>query len=162
MRLDADPLRLLLAHAAVTLAMTGVIWFVQIVHYPLFARAGATGFAAYAAEHGARTTWVVAPLMLLELAAALRIAWSPPAGVGRALALAGLVLALAIWASTAFVQVPRHDALRAGFDADVHRSLVRTNWLRTALWTARAGLALAMVAAHARASPAASTPVTLG
>ena len=28
---------ILAAHAASTLAMTGLIWFVQIVHYPLFA-----------------------------------------------------------------------------------------------------------------------------
>jgi hypothetical protein len=28
---------LLLAHAAATLFMVGVIWFVQLVHYPLFA-----------------------------------------------------------------------------------------------------------------------------
>lgn len=33
----------LLAHVAATLAMTGVIWFVQLVHYPL----PATGFARW-------------------------------------------------------------------------------------------------------------------
>ena len=32
---------LLLLHAASTLAMTGVIWFVQMVHYPLFRYAAA-------------------------------------------------------------------------------------------------------------------------
>lgn len=31
---------LLLVHAAVTLYMTGVIWFVQVVHYPLFSCVG--------------------------------------------------------------------------------------------------------------------------
>ncbi|MFY0528690.1 hypothetical protein ACN28I_37835 [Archangium gephyra] len=28
----------LLAHAAATLFMVGLIWFVQVVHYPLFSR----------------------------------------------------------------------------------------------------------------------------
>ena len=36
----------LLTHLAATLYMVGVIWFVQVVHYPLFARAGAEGFAS--------------------------------------------------------------------------------------------------------------------
>ena len=39
---DADVL-LLLLHAAATLFMTGLIWFVQVVHYPLFARVGEDG-----------------------------------------------------------------------------------------------------------------------
>jgi hypothetical protein len=36
---------LLLANAAATLFMVGVIRFVQVVHYPLFARVGRPGFA---------------------------------------------------------------------------------------------------------------------
>ena len=33
---------LLLVHAASTLFMAGVIWFVQVVHYPLMASVGTT------------------------------------------------------------------------------------------------------------------------
>lgn len=42
---------LLITHAAATLWMTGLIWFVQVVHYPLFALVGSTGFAAYESAH---------------------------------------------------------------------------------------------------------------
>ncbi len=35
----------LLAHVAATLFMTGLIRFVQVVHYPLLARVGRGGFA---------------------------------------------------------------------------------------------------------------------
>jgi len=52
---------LLVAHAAATLVMVGVIWFVQVVHYPLMARVSASEFAAYEREHQNRTTFVVAP-----------------------------------------------------------------------------------------------------
>ena len=41
----------LLANAAATLFMTGLIWFVQVVHYPLFAFVSGPGAAAYAARH---------------------------------------------------------------------------------------------------------------
>ena len=56
---------ILLIQAAATLAMVGLIWFVQIVHYPLMAQVGRDSFAHYEASHTARTTWVVAPLMLV-------------------------------------------------------------------------------------------------
>jgi hypothetical protein len=49
---------LLLTHAAATLVMVGVIWFVQIAHYPLMARVSAGEFAAYEREHQTRTTLV--------------------------------------------------------------------------------------------------------
>ncbi len=42
-----------LAHITATLYMTGLIWFVQIVHYPLFARVGNAEFSAYEQRHTA-------------------------------------------------------------------------------------------------------------
>ena len=125
------------AHAGATLFMTGVIWFVQVVHYPLFARTGAAGFADYERDHARRTSWVVGPAMTLELLLALALA-----ARGGAAAWAGLALLAVIWLSTALVQVPLHRRLQGGFDAAAHRRLVRTNWLRTAAWTLRAALAL--------------------
>jgi hypothetical protein len=49
----------LLLQAAATLFMTGVIWFVQVVHYPLMARVGAAGFPDYEAAHARLTGYVV-------------------------------------------------------------------------------------------------------
>ena len=57
----------------------------------------------------------------------------------------GRGLGVALWASTAFLQVPQHTVLARGFQARAHRRLVGTNWIRTVLWTARAGLALWML-----------------
>ncbi len=50
-----------------------------------------------------------------------------------------------IWASTFFVQVPLHEKLGGGFDADVQKRLVSTNWIRTIFWTLRGALVLWMV-----------------
>ena len=133
---------LALAHAASTLAMAGVIWFVQVVHYPLFAAVGREGFAAYESGHRRLTAWVVAPLMLAELAAAAALPFRPALADPRWAPWAGLALLAVVWLSTFAVQVPLHDRLGRGFDAVVHRRLVRTNWVRTAAWTARAALAL--------------------
>ena len=130
----------LLTNAAATLFMTGVIWIVQVVHYPLFAGVGAEGFGRYSTDHARLITYVVLPAMLVELATAALLALRP--GALGASAYIGLALVGLIWASTFFVQVPLHERLSTGFDGQAHRLLVSTNWLRTGLWTARAGLTL--------------------
>jgi hypothetical protein len=134
----------LLLHAMSTLMMTGLIWFVQVVHYPLLAKVGVEGFSEYEQNHTRNTTWVVGPLMLIELASALYL-------LGQAgqstilLPLLGLVLLGLIWGSTLLLQIPAHRVLEQGFDRSVHRRLVRTNWLRTLLWSARSLIVLWML-----------------
>ena len=128
---------LLLAHAAATLYMVGVIWFVQVVHYPLFARVGRSGFAAYSGSHARLTGLVVGPPMLVEAATAVAIViWTPPS-ISVSLAWAGLVLVAGTWLSTALLQSPRHTTLGRGFDPSAHRFLVASNWLRTVRWSLR-------------------------
>jgi hypothetical protein len=132
---------LFLAHLLATLLMTGIIWFVQVVHYPLFAQVGAAGFQAYESLHRQWTGLVVAPLMLLELGTSLALLrYPPPIPAWSLWAGAGLVGLL--WASTFFVQVPLHGQLDQGRDPTVIARLVRTNWLRTMAWSLRAGLCL--------------------
>jgi len=136
---------ILLLHAAATWFMVGVIWYAQIVHYPLLARVGPDSFAAYQAPNMARTGWVVIPAMVTEVTTALAILWHPPTGVLPCLPPAGLGLIVLIWTSTFLLQVPRHKVLTRGFDEEAHRFLVRSNWIRTAAWTARGVVALWMI-----------------
>jgi hypothetical protein len=136
---------LLLIHAATTLFMTGLIWFVQIVHYPLMARVGRGGFADYEQLHSSSTTRVVGPPMLAEMATALLLVASPPQRIPAAAVWTGLGLLALIWASTWLLQVPQHGILSNGFDAEAHRRLVQTNWIRTVLWSFRAILVLWML-----------------
>jgi hypothetical protein len=137
---------LLLGHAAATLIMTGVIWVVQGVHYPLFRYVGAAHYPDYQAAHMRRITWIVAPLMTLELGTAGALVWSPPSFIPAWAVWTGLGLVLGIWGTTALVQVPLHRRLTTGFDPMAHRRLVRTNWVRTTAWTLRAGLVVWMLA----------------
>lgn len=135
------------AHALSTTLMTGVIWFVQIVHYPLFARVGADAFAAYEQAHQTRTTIVVGPLMLIEAATAGVILISrlgDPLTESYA-AWCGFGLVVVIWASTALVQVPLHRRLQAGYDVRAGRLLVTTNFVRTVAWSVRTIIAFSML-----------------
>lgn len=141
MSVDLSSLALVL-NLASTGVMIGIIWFVQVVHYPLFARVGADGYPAYQAAHGRRTTLVVAGPMLLEAGTGLWLALAPPPSLPPGRAWLGLALIGVIWLSTALLQVPMHGRLERGFDAAAHRRLVLGNWVRTVAWTARGLLLL--------------------
>ena len=133
-------------HALATIMMAGLIWFVQLVHYPLFPLVGASDFVRYEREHTRRVTWIVAPLMGLEAITAVALVILVDGATMRLLAIAGFLLVAVIWASTAFLQVPCHRKLSAGCNPSTARRLVTTNWLRTLAWTGRACLAIVMPA----------------
>ena len=137
---------LMLLHAAAILAMMGLIWFVQIVHYPLFELASESGFERFAAQHQRRTSYVVVPLMITEAVTALTLLVASPPGLERALLWLGLLLLAVIWLSTGLFQIPLHRRLANGRDAAAIGRLVTSNWLRTVAWTARSGLALYLLA----------------
>ena len=128
---------LLIGQVASTWAMMGVIMIVQIVHYPLFSSVGASSFPVYQALHTRRITWVVGPLMLIELGTAIALLALRRTDEGAALLWIGLGLLVIIWISTAAIQVPLHTSLSKGFDASTHRKLVATNWVRTGAWLLR-------------------------
>jgi hypothetical protein len=125
--------------------MTGVIWTVQAVHYPLMADVGPERFPRYQRRHARRITWVVAPPMLVEAATAAMLVAQHPPDVPAFVPWVGMGLVGVIWVSTAFLQVPQHNALASGFGEHAHRRLVVTNWVRTAAWTLRSALAVWML-----------------
>ena len=131
---------LLLLNFGLSAYLTGLIWTVQLVHYPGFARVEPVQFAQFHREHSTRMSWVVLAPMLLELGAAGWLAWqgtglSPTARWGQ------LALVLVAWASTFLLSVPFHNRLgRDGYNYVAIDGLVRTNWPRTLAWTARLAL----------------------
>ena len=125
---------------ASTLYLTGVIWLVQLVQYPFFSRVGAENFQQYHAAHTFWITPVVAPAMILELITAIFLIIYPPENIDIKLLWLGLILAVTVWLSTFFLQVPMHEKLANGFDAEAHRFLINSNWVRTIAWTLRSGL----------------------
>ena len=140
---------LLVLHFAITWAMVGLIWLVQVVNYPLFAEVPADRFPRYEKRHVQRIGFVVGPLMLAEALTGVLLLVLAPTDPVRSVAVIGAVLLLVIWLSTAFLQVPLHGKLEAAYDEATHRRLVLTNWVRTGAWTARGLLLLLAVLALA-------------
>jgi hypothetical protein len=127
---------ILITNFASTLYMTGVIWFIQIVRYPFFSKVGTANFVEYHAAHTVMITPIVAPMMIVELITSFFIIFYPPE-IDAKLLYVGLILTLTVWASTFFLQVPMHEKLSTGFDANAHAFLVNSNWIRTIAWSLR-------------------------
>jgi hypothetical protein len=130
-------LAFLFAHLVSTLLMVGIIWFVQVVHYPLMGCVGTDHFRRYSQLHQSLTTVVVTGPMLLEAVSAICLfIWFPAFRSSWVFLVATGLIGL-IWASTVWWQVPLHQALASGYDDEQIRRLVQTNWLCTLAWSAR-------------------------
>jgi hypothetical protein len=111
--------------------MTGVIWFVQVVHYPSFYQ---INDAKYHTINQQKTSLIVVPVMVLELVFSIIVTVQ---GSGNYLEISQFLLLVVIWLSTFFWQVPHHKALAKEIHTASISKLVYTNWLRTFAWTGR-------------------------
>ena len=133
-----------------SVGMFGVIWVMQVVHYPLMRFVSGEQFAHFETAHRTRISWVVGPLMLIEGVCVLAFLFAPPAGLAWWLPWMGAGVEAVAIGTTAFVSAPLHERLNAHFTQAALDRLIATNWIRTIAWTARAALAIAMLVAVLR------------
>jgi len=124
-------------YVASSWAMFGIIWFAQIVHYPLFSKVGRDSFTEYQEANLRQTVFVVIPLQMLELFTALLLVWKVPLGLLPVQVWTNVLLIGITWISTATLQVPNHMKLARGFNSKTQNLLVSSNWIRTVAWTIR-------------------------
>ena len=118
----------------VTLMLVGLIWTIQLVHYPSFHYVEPNKFAEFERFHTFRISIIVIPLMLCEFAVSGMLVHLS----GYALkAIISLAMVALIWLSTAALSVPCHKRLEKGKDTATITRLINTNWIRTVLWTAK-------------------------
>jgi hypothetical protein len=130
-----------------TLFMTGVIWFMQLLEYPLFALVGSDEFPAYHARHNRGLPLLVFLPTFITLASVCALFWFRPRGVPTWPILLVLGLLLTTIVSTALWHAPLHQRLdRDGLALETIHTLVRANWLRTLTWTLTMLLMLYIVA----------------
>jgi len=144
---------------AATSYLVGVIWVIQVVHYPMLGQLDPNCAGEACRRHATRITPVVGIPMFAEAAAAVALA-SPGllsiSSNARIASWVGLALLATIWVSTFALQVPEHEKLakQAGaIDSRAVRQLVSTNWIRTALWSLRLPLAAYILISMMHPSP---------
>ena len=116
----------------VTYILIGLIWTIQMVHYPAFRDIDQDCFIEFEKKHTTNISLLVVPLMLLELLAAIVLVVMNPEEIKNILI---LKVVLGIWLSTFLLSVPCHQKLTKGKDLVIIDRLVRTNWIRTILWS---------------------------
>ena len=136
---------IIFTHFVVTVGMFAVIWFVQISHYPLLKYVPRECFKEYERAHIYRVSFIVGPLMLIEVFTSASLVFFPATGMLLYLIWTGFLLVIVNWLSTLILQIPCHRRLEIGKDDLAISKLIRTNWIRTISWTLRAGIAVSIV-----------------
>ena len=126
---------MLILHLIATSVMVGVIWVIQLVHYPSFHFVELKQYTTFQRFHMARISYVVIPAMLTELFTLILFVISMDQI--DTLVLASAILLIFIWLMTAVFFSGVHQKLTLGYDQTVVDKLVKLNWGRTLLWTLR-------------------------
>ena len=134
-----------LVHVSSTLIMFGIIWFVQLAHYPLLGYIGRKEFVGYEKAYVQKIMPYAILVLSAELITGILLVWIKPLNISFVQVLSGLILLAVIWLSTWVIQVPLHKKLGFGFDKKSHDLLVKSNWVRTGAWTLRAFLVIWML-----------------
>jgi sulfite exporter TauE/SafE len=124
-------------HIFATFAMCGVIWLVQVVHYPSFEYVEKNSYRDFQYFHMGRITLVVGPLMLIELISLALLMFKDYQNIYLLISSISLLL---IWLNTGLWNVPLHNELLNNKDPKTIKKLVVSNWPRTILWCVRSVL----------------------
>lgn len=114
--------------------MCGVIWVIQLIHYPSFSSIVPNQFLQFHSQHTMAMGLIVGPVMVIELVAGLWLLMNK----AEFFSVSYFIMVATLWALTFFVSVPLHNKLAQGYDLQVIQNLISTNWPRTIIWTAKA------------------------
>ena len=136
----------LLGHLIFTSIMTGVIWVIQIVHYPSFHFIEKELYTAFQKFHMNKISIIVIPIMLAELITGMMLFLDR--GSKSPFLIISFVILVLIWLITGVFFSKAHNELMTGYQELVVNQLVVMNWIRTLLWTLRLLLLTSFVYLH--------------
>ncbi|OMQ16614.1 DUF1772 domain-containing protein [Modestobacter sp. VKM Ac-2676] len=136
---------LLVAHLIAVSAYAGVQWTVRVLVYPQFDQVPAGAFPPYERAHQRRVTRLVGPLFAAQVVTSGWLLVDRPIGAPLGLVLAAAGLVALVLLVTAVGAVPLHRRLDDGWDAAVHRRLLRVDGVRVVLATAGVVVAALLV-----------------
>ena len=126
---------MLAMHLALASIMVGVIWVIQLVHYPSFRFTDREKYVSFQIFHMRSISFIVVPVMILEFLSGLLLVLYH--SNQESLLRISFILLLIIWLVTALFFAQIHQKLSKGYDETLVRKLVSFNWIRTLLWTIR-------------------------
>ena len=124
-------------HFISTIFMTGVIWIVQLVHYPAFHFVEEKKFVEFEKFHTFNISLIVLPMMIIELLSGILLISLYWGFYFKATFISNLIILFITWLITFSISVPLHDKLGKGKDFKLINQLTQTNWVRTIAWSLR-------------------------
>jgi hypothetical protein len=110
----------------------GVVWFAQLVVYPLFAKVGAEDYVTYHRFYASQIPLPVIFPGFANFLLPIALIFCRPQSVPLAIAVADAACGLLSLVVTVALEIPRHDRLeKDGKQDKVIRELIRYNWPRT-------------------------------
>ncbi len=128
-------MNLFTVHLIFTAIMVGVIWLVQVVHYPSFNFIDKNFYSDFQNFHIKRISFIVIPVMLLELVSGLILIFLDNRHSTPSLISFGILIL--IWIITGLFFAKAHQDLIAGYDREIVKKIIKLNWIRTLLWSIR-------------------------
>jgi hypothetical protein len=129
-------------HLALVAAYAGFQWTIRALVYPQFALVPLAAFPGYERRHQQRVSRVVGPLFAGQ---AVTTGWLLVTRTTSAPVLAGAACLAVVLGATGLLAVPLHRRLDAGWDAVVHRRLLRVDTVRALAATGGTGAAVWLV-----------------
>tara|TARA_S200000501_G_scaffold237459_1_gene222593 strand:- start:197 stop:556 length:360 start_codon:yes stop_codon:yes gene_type:complete len=103
----------------------------QFITYPTFLDIDKDKFSEYHQKYVNKISFIVAPVMLIELLTLFIIAYLS----SDFLIVKTLILLLVIWMTTFFIMIPSHNRISKSFNKKEIINLINYNWVRTILWS---------------------------
>ena len=120
-------------HFLSTSLMVGIIWVIQLLHYPTFHFIKESDYVEFQHFHMQRISFIVVPVMIIELLSGFMLVYYFRSN----LFILCLIILLVIWLITFVFFTKLHQSLLGGYDKIIVNKLVQINWSRTVLWSLR-------------------------
>ena len=131
---------MLFLHILSTAIMVGIIWVIQIVHYPSFHYIDKNRYVSFQNFHMNKISYIIVPIMAVELFSGLGILFIiQEQQISFYVSFALLIL---IWMITGLLFTKYHSDLSKKYNEETILQLIRFNWIRTLFWTIRFALLL--------------------
>lgn len=124
-------------HLISTFFMVGVIWVVQIVHYPSFYFIDKQKYQVFQEFHMHKISMIVVPMMVLEIFSGLILIFNFYHNNGHTTFYLSVFMLICIWTITGSIFTKLHNELLKGYDKSIIKKIIEWNWSRTLLWTLR-------------------------
>lgn len=132
---------ILLVQLVVCCYLSGLVLLVQMSHYPSFHFVAEEEWKSFHSHHSKSISFIVIPLMLLELGLSLTSIWF----MSNIYTWIAFVFVVIIWLNTFLQAVPIHGRLSSKKESSLIKKLVQVNIIRTIFWVMRSLLLAWMV-----------------